>query len=74
MSEFLFLFSNKKDEAVAGLIPLDANTFKEALEKIDKYVEEHPYDCYVERYKDKRYTIELYEYEIKNQWMVEDDD
>lgn len=53
MSGFLFHFSNKKGEAVSDIILLDAGTLKEASEEIDKYIEDHPYDRYVDRYKDK---------------------
>ena len=45
----------------------------EALEGIDKYVEEHPYEYYVNNYKKGRYVIDLYEYEIKNNWTIEED-
>lgn len=73
MSGFLFHFSNKKGEAVSDIILLDAGTLKEASEEIDRYIEEHPYDRYVDRYKDKKDIIELYEYEIKNNWIIEED-
>lgn len=74
MSGFLFHFSNKKDEVVSRPILLDADTFEESLEEIDRYIEGHPYDYYVDRYKDKKYVIDLYEYEIKNNWIIEEDE
>ena len=54
-------------------VRLDANTLEEALEGIDRYVEEHPYEYYVNNYKKGRYVIDLYEYEIKNNWIIEED-
>lgn len=55
------------------MITLEANNLEEALKEIDKYVEEHPYEYYVNNYKKGRYAIDLYEYEIKNNWTIEED-
>lgn len=73
MSGFLFQFSERKGDIGTALITLEANNLEEALKEIDKYVEEHPYEYYVNNYKKGRYVIDLYEYEIKNNWIIEED-
>lgn len=55
------------------MITLEANNLEEALKEIDKYVKEHPYEYYVNNYKKGRYVIDLYEYETKNNWIIEED-
>ena len=65
MSGFLFQISEKGTDVGTPLITLDANTLDEALEGIDKYVEEHSYEYYVNNYKKGRYVIGCYEYVIK---------
>lgn len=71
MSGFLFQFS--EGEVGSMLTTIDADTLEEASKEIDRYIEEHPYDYYVNKYKDGKYIIDLYEYEIKNHWTVEED-
>ena len=73
VSGFLFQISEKGTDVGTPLITLDANTLDEALEGIDRYVEEHTYEYYVNNYKKGRYVIDLYEYEIKNNWTIEED-
>ena len=73
MSGFLFQFSERKGDIGTALITLEANNLEEALKEIDKYVEEHLYEYYVNNYKKGRYVIDLYEYEIKNNWTIEED-
>lgn len=74
MSGFVFQISERATDVGTSLIPLDANTLEEALKEIDKYIEEHPYEYYACKYKDGKYIIELYEYEIKNSWTIEEKD
>ena len=73
MSGFLFQISERKGDIGTTLITSEANNLDEALEGIDRYVEEHPYEYYVNNYKKGRYVINLYEYEIKNNWIIEED-
>ena len=73
MSGFLFQISEKGTDIGTPLITLEVNNLDEALEEIDRYVEEHPYEYYVNNYKKGRYVIDLYEYEIKNNWTIEKD-
>ena len=60
------------DSAIQS-VEVNADTLDEALEGIDRYVEEHPYEYYVNNYQKGRYVIDLYEYEIKNNWIIEED-
>ena len=71
--DFYFSFQKKGTDLGGALITLEANSLDEAVKEIDKYVEENLYDYYVNNYKDGKYIIDLYEYEIKNSWTIEED-